>query len=542
MKFKQTGSLVAAAFLFTACASPISTKNPGFKTHNPDIGGGQILFYTTDGEFLSAANVGNLPDMVIFSPDGKTVLSANEGEPSDDYRNDPKGSVSIITLGDPDENLIQDVTTLFFDDVIIPLDLRIKPGSTPAQDIEPEYIAINEAGTKAWVSLQENNGLAVIDLNSKTITSVVSLGKKAFTFIDINTKDGANVAAAPDNVYGLYQPDTIVSYRVDGKDYVVTANEGDDREYGAWEDYEKAVVLHKNGEAFSRQLTEDIIEVKGRKKVRVLKDLGKDKNGTYTSLYLAGTRSFSIWDAEGKQVYDSGSEFEQKLAAQYPDTFNTRVDDTDDKMDIAELAHTFVPHDMIGDTAYFWQGVDARSHKKGCEPEALAIAKIGSNIFAYIGLEKQGGFFVYDISNPGKAIFVEYNNDINYGNVPSDSGDLAPEGMVHFEQDKSHYLAIANELSSTVSIYKLRENGSAGKLASLKVGSFDSGAAEIIAYDSAGKKLYVTNGETKNVDIIDVSTPASPVKSGSINFLEHADKLQSVAVGNGLVAIAVSRR
>ncbi|MCK5069159.1 MAG: hypothetical protein KAR01_01410, partial [Desulfocapsa sp.] len=197
MSFKYIANLaVVMLFLF-----PCGTLSAGVvgstrsKTHNPDIGGGKILFYTTDGNYISAANVGYSPDMVKFSEDGKTVLSANEGEPSADYKKDPEGSVSIITLGDPQDELILDVTTLYFKDVPIPLDLRIKPNSSPAQDIEPEYIAINETGTKAWVSLQENNGLAIIDLQKKQISSVVSLGVNKFQFVDINNRDGANVAA-----------------------------------------------------------------------------------------------------------------------------------------------------------------------------------------------------------------------------------------------------------------------------------------------------------------------------------------------------------
>jgi len=432
------------------------------------------------------------------------------------------------------------VTTLYFNDENTSPDVRIKPSASPSSDLEPEYIAVNETGTRAWVSLQENNALAIIDLPKREILSVKSLGVKDFEAIDINNKDGANIALAPDNVYGLYQPDTIVSYSIDGIDFLVSANEGDDRDYAGWADFAKAAKLHKKGASFSPQLTNDILEVKGRKNVRILKDLGKDSSGTYTSLYLAGTRSFSIWDAGGNQLYDSGMEFEQILALHYRDFFNTRANDTDDSKDIAELIEDGTPHEMIGETAYFWEGIDARSHKKGCEPEALAVAKIDGKIFAYIGLEKQGGFFVYDISNPRQPEFIEYNNDIVYTNLPTASGDLAPEGMVHFVQEEQHFLAIANELSSTVSLYRLEKDGRAEKISSLQIGSFGSGSAEIVAYDRNGKNIFVT-GADKSVIIIDIATPAKPKKSGSISIYEHGDSIQSVAVNNGIVAIAVTR-
>jgi DNA-binding beta-propeller fold protein YncE len=533
--YREIIAMITPVLLFSACTSVTTVQG----NRNPDLGGGKVLLYSTGGKYLDTANVGNLPDMVTFTPDGRTLLSANEGEPANDYSSDPPGSVSIIRLQGSTGGKVEQVITLTFDNVTIPTDLRIKPGSTPGLDIEPEYITINDMGTRAWVALQENNGLAIIDIDEEKIHSIVSLGRKDFQMIDLNSKDGANVMAVPANVYGLYQPDTIASYSVNGEQYVVSANEGDDREYDAWEDYAKAYKLQEKGDSFSQGLQNEILTVEGRKKLRILKDLGKDGDGTYTELYLAGTRSFSIWSATGELVYDSGAEFEQELAAHYPQNFNTRVDDTDDKEDMKELAADGIPYEMVGDTAYFWEGVDARSHKKGCEPEALALAKIDGRVFAYIGLEKQGGFFTYDITEPHKSRMVAYHNDIDYSALPSASGDLAPEGMVSFQQEGKHYLAIANEMSSSVAIYGLQNNGKAQKLASLIIGTFGSGAAEIIAYDPAAKQLFVTNGETKSVTILDISKPSSPVQSGNIDFSEYGNSVQSVAVKNGLVAIAV---
>jgi len=528
--------LVCFIGLGTSCKKNIDTT--ALSINNPDFGGGKVLLYTTAGEYKGVANVGNLPDMVAFLPSGDGLITANEGEPNDDYSVDPIGSVSIITLNKRLDGLVQDVTTLNFDGVAIPWDVRIKPGATPIADLEPEYVAVNTDGTRAWVTLQENNAIAIVDLAAKEIVAVKSLGVKEFDKVDIDTKDGANVVEPPANVFALYQPDTIKSYRVDGVDYIVTANEGDDREYDGWEDYEKAYKLTKKAKV-SEQLTRDVLEQKGKKKLRVLKDLGQDSTGTYTELYLAGGRSFSIWDADGNQVYDSGSEFEKYLAKHYADDFNTRVDDTKNPEDIAELTKDGVPFEMIGKKAYFWEGVDARSSKKGAEPEALALATIGSRTFAYIGLEKQGGFFIYDISNPRQPVMINYINGIAFDALPTMAGDLAPEGMVTFVQKNKHYLAIANELSGTVALYQLAADGDATKLASLVIGTFDQGAAEILDYDPKGKKLFVTNGEKKTVDIIDVARPEAPKLVGSIDFSSHADSLQSVAVKNGLVAIAV---
>ncbi len=234
--------------------------------------------------------------MVTVAPNWRTLLSANEGDPSSDYRSDPAGSISIIRLQDSTGGKVQQVTTLIFDDVVIPADFRIKPGNSPSLDIEPEYISINNTGSRAWVALQENNGFAIIDIEQNKIQSVISLGRKKIKMIDINSEDGANVVAAPANIYGLYQPDTIASYNANGQQYVVSANEGDDREYDEWEDYAKAYKLMEKGDGFSQSLQDEILAVEGLKKLYILKDLGKDVNGTYTELYLAGTRSFSIWN------------------------------------------------------------------------------------------------------------------------------------------------------------------------------------------------------------------------------------------------------
>ncbi len=146
---------------------------------------GIVAFYDIDGNLLNSVEVGFLPDMVTFSPDGQKVVSANEGEPSDDYTIDPVGSISIIDLSDGIENLTQDaVTTLdfsTFNDTELPDSIRIfGPGATVAQDVEPEYVAISPDSTTAWVTLQENNAIAVVDLEAGEISELLPLGTKNF--------------------------------------------------------------------------------------------------------------------------------------------------------------------------------------------------------------------------------------------------------------------------------------------------------------------------------------------------------------------------
>ena len=52
------------------------------------------------------------------------------------------------------------------------------PNANAAQDFEPEYIAISPDGSKAWVTLQENNAFAIVDIASATVTQIIPLGLK----------------------------------------------------------------------------------------------------------------------------------------------------------------------------------------------------------------------------------------------------------------------------------------------------------------------------------------------------------------------------
>lgn len=119
--------------------------------------------------------------MVTFSLDGQYVVSANEGEPSEDYSIDPAGSVTIVNLSDGLENAV--VTQVVFTDfnadgpraMELPEDVRIfGPNTTVAQDLEPEYVAI--AGSQAFVMMQENNAIAVIDLPTAEVVRIFALG------------------------------------------------------------------------------------------------------------------------------------------------------------------------------------------------------------------------------------------------------------------------------------------------------------------------------------------------------------------------------
>jgi phospholipase/lecithinase/hemolysin len=136
---------------------------------------------------LATVTVGALPNRVTFTPDGTKVLVANEGEPNDDYTVDPEGSVSIIEVNRSEDGIDPSVTNVGFADFNDQIDslreagVRIfGPGATVAQDLEPENIAVSADGSQAFVTLQENNAIAILDIASATITDIVPLGTKDY--------------------------------------------------------------------------------------------------------------------------------------------------------------------------------------------------------------------------------------------------------------------------------------------------------------------------------------------------------------------------
>ena len=142
-----------------------------------------VVFKTSDYSVIGQAVVGALPDMVTFTPDGKYILSANEGEPSDDYSTDPMGTVSIISVKDN-----YSVTTLDFsgfasqESALKAKGFRIfGKDASFAEDIEPEYLTVSADSRTAWVTLQENNGIAKIDIGSKKIIQIFPLGFKNYS-------------------------------------------------------------------------------------------------------------------------------------------------------------------------------------------------------------------------------------------------------------------------------------------------------------------------------------------------------------------------
>ena len=400
---------------------------------------GQIAFFDTNGNALGTVGAGALPDMVTFTPDGNYLLVANEGEPSDDYTVDPEGSVTLINIMDGVAGAT--ATEIHFRDfnaggsraAELPADVRIfGPGATVAQDLEPEFITVSEDGSTAWVALQENNALAILDLGTASVTAIAALGFKdhsdpANPLDASNRDDSINIQNWP--VYGMYQPDAIASFSMNGVNYVLSANEGDARDYDGFSEEERMADLTFDPTAFPDAANLQLDENLGRLKTTTT--LGDtDGDGDYDQLFAYGARSFSIWNgADGSLVFDSADDFEQITAAQVPAIFNSDGSDPDE--------------------------FDDRSDDKGPEPEAVVVGYIAGTPYAFIGLERIGGVMVYDISDPTAPVFQHYE--------PTAAGDQAPEGMVFINSSESPIgiplLVISNEDSGTVTIYGVTPQG-----------------------------------------------------------------------------------
>jgi hypothetical protein len=455
---------------------------------------GVIAFYDAATlQLLKTVEAGALPDAVAFSNTGHFVIAANEGEPR--FANgavvDPEGSVTIVDVrtrgGQRDfRSCTADFQTfnsrraelLAAGVVIDPL------APSVAQDLEPEYTVA--VGNNAYVTLQENNAIAVVQLNQCRVSRIMPLGFKdhglAGNSLDTSDREISSSAGriqlrSWQNLHGLYQPDTIAAFEAaDGETYLVIANEGDVREiedadslrpsYGA-----RVGTLTLDPTAFDPAL--DVKANRNLGRLTVNASLGaKTVNGqaTYDKLFAYGARSFSIFTNDGKLVFDSGNDFESIIAAKV------------DKGELAKWAFNAtnsnnssgaVPGQSTTNATF-----DSRSDDKGPEPEGVVVGRVGNRTYAFIGLERIGGVMIYDVTDPAQAFHVDYVNGKDVRNfdepvctsvnangtcangVPNPgAGDLGPEGLAFVPAVDSPngrpLLIVGNEISGSTRIYEI---------------------------------------------------------------------------------------
>jgi DNA-binding beta-propeller fold protein YncE len=387
-----------------------------------------VLIYSTSN--LSAptrsVSVGAVPDMVTFTPDGSRILVANEGEPNSYNRADsvdPEGSISIITVA------TGNVATAGFSGFNA-AQLRLQnvrvfgPNATAAQDLEPEYITVSKDGSRAYVTLQENNAIAIVDIASATVTNIVSLGFKnhglAGNGLDASDRDNVNGNIRTyGNVFGMYQPDAIDSFQVGNKTYLVTANEGDARDYTGFSE-EVRVRASTTDASFGAANRADAAA--GR--LQITNSLGVGSSSAnpstpFSEVYAFGGRSFSIWDENGALVFDSGDTLERIIRDQFPSSWD-----------------------------------DGRSDNKGPEPEGVEIGVIDGRTFLFVGLERTSQILAFDITD-----WTPVNQVISYAGAIFTTGLVSPEGFQFISAadsfDGNSYLAVAYEVGNATALYRL---------------------------------------------------------------------------------------
>jgi hypothetical protein len=406
-----------------------------------------VVFDVKKGTHLATFPAGPLPDMVTETDDGRYLLVANEGEPADDGSIDPEGSVTVIDLKHGLKKAV--VRTAGFDGVPLRGPVRIfTPGASVGEDLEPEYITTS--GDWAWVSIQEANAIAVLDVEEAEFVFVRSLGFKNNALVE-NAFDATDTGATPNiephpSVFGMYQPDAISAFTVkvrvprrwpDDWDWfgngfrkskyvtrtlIATANEGDARDWDFFAEESRVSALKLAPDVFPAGASAN--SQLGR--LNVTKTLGNtDADPDYEQLYAFGGRSMSLLNPNGRLVYDTGDQLERLSAALDPANFN--------KDNVAS-------------------NVDNRSDNKGPEPEAVTTGTVAGHTYAFLAAERSGMIYAFDLSaSPGEAEFAGWIN--------TRDGDLAPEGIEFVPASNSPtgkaMLLVTYEVSGTVAAYSV---------------------------------------------------------------------------------------
>jgi len=407
------------------------------KTEKGSVGVYKFNSNTNNLERRFTATVGYLPDSVAWSPDGKTIVVANEGEPNDYYGTsdeiDPKGSISIIRLGD-DKKSLKEVTTLGFGGFTAQqlkdagVRLSGENADSPAKDIEPEFVKVTSDSKRAVVTLQENNAMVVVNLETGTLETPMGLGSKDWAGLSVDTsdKDGGYLPGNRD-FKSLYMPDGMDVFTAsNGTSYAVMANEGDGRVRPDDVNFEanaggtftlsrhrvkkghkalaqiedpmtgKNIYVHKglrgkDSTAFEAEVGDEFFitrkygavadddfysdekragKLEGPQGNSIVSGDGEGRlktvvdQNTADSITGFGGRSFTIRDLDGNIAWDSGDDLD-RIAAEY-DVYD-----------------------------------DGRSDDKGVEPEHVEIATLGDRSFAFISLERGTSTLipVYEITN-----------------------------------------------------------------------------------------------------------------------------------------------
>lgn len=521
---------------------------------------GHLVFFDANAAdaataLLGEVEVGALPDMVTISADGAYAVVANEGEPANDLSTDPEGSIGVVSLPDtlsaPEQSAVSIADFHEYEaggSQTLPEDVRVF-GPTPEADdlpisrnLEPEYITI--VGGTAYAALQEANAIAVVDVASATVSEIMPLGFKdhgleanALDPSDRDPEDASTISLRTfAGLNGIYMPDAIQSYSAGGQTYLVTANEGDAREWGFDANGDEIDGVYYTESVRAKDLADDgygpICATSPLAGSLGDADLGRlnvttengfnTATGCYDELYSFGGRSFSIWTTDGTQVFDSGSSFEEITAAAAPEFFNSNHSESN---------------------------LEGRSEDKGPEPESVAIGTLSDRTYAFVGFERVGGIAAYDITDPTSASFVTYINNRDFAESVEDGGDLSaagdlgPEGIAFIPAASSAtgepLLAVGNEVSGTTTLFSITDLLEPGttEVTLLTINDFHGRIEQNLDNGEAGAAVIagaVDAFEAENPNTLFVSAGDNIGASTFTSFIQNDNPTIDALVGAGL--------
>lgn len=420
---------------------------------------GVLVVMDPNGKVLSSPDLkGVLPDAVAFTPSGKTALVAIEGQPvcakddpattsneSTDYLKavDPVGGVSIVDLSNPE---LPTVNFVDFRGMTVN-EMRAKGLALSrvvndvAKDFEPEYIvALDES--KAYVTLQEANGLGVLDIEDKSWIEVRRAfeSKLSIAPIDTSDRDSGRGPRSYLNVVGPSQPDAIAGFKIGSGHYLLTANEGDAREYTCLNDDLRGSSLNVDNRRFPDWKALSASAELGRSKVNP--NAGdRDGDGDIDTIHLRGARSMTIY-RNGVPIWDSGKLLEDTQIAAFG------------------VANINGSHSLSSDKSTLNYTAQDRSDDKGSEPEGVAVGMVGNSRIAVLGLERMSALVVFDVTRPSAPTLVKWLQMLPTTPTPAAQATAwSPEGVIFVPAEKSPngkaLFITSYELSGSLTIHQI---------------------------------------------------------------------------------------
>ena len=240
--------------------------------------------------------------------------------------------------------------------------------------------------------------------------------------------------------------DAVATFSSGGRTYLITANEGDARDYRG---YAEEVRVGDRDSAGTVLYPLDATAFPDADDLRdPTRAWPSDREPCLAATWMATATTIAstssvgvrcrIRDQQGRLVWDSGDLLEQ-------------LSKTNDESGV-----------NLFNTDSGANSRDNRSDNKGIEPEAVVVGEVDGVPYAFVGLERDSGIVVFDLSQPSAPRLVTYVNrrSLLAGCSNSvDCGDLGPEGLTFVSESDSPsgaaLLIVSNEVSSTTTVWKI---------------------------------------------------------------------------------------